>query len=143
MEESPSARYYLECLHVWMVLVRLRREGKKGKQMSQEVFDRFCEDTTKQVLPISHTSPPFPSALNLMLPPSAFALQSALHVGCPLSRIAAAPRTGGQAHLPQRASARAPKRLLRVLHRLRLLPRYQVLLNPSDSEDLTELFTNV
>mmetsp|Transcript_7959 Transcript_7959/g.23953 ORF Transcript_7959/g.23953 Transcript_7959/m.23953 type:complete len:258 (+) Transcript_7959:75-848(+) len=50
VENDLASRFQLECLHVWMIFVRLRREGKRGKAMSQEVFDRFWEDMTKQLV---------------------------------------------------------------------------------------------
>jgi len=49
VKEDFSTRFYLECLHVWMVLVRLRREGNASKQIRQDVFDRFWQDITKQI----------------------------------------------------------------------------------------------
>jgi hypothetical protein len=49
VKDEPASQYYLECLHIWMILVRLRKEGKHGKFVSQEVFDRFFEDELKQV----------------------------------------------------------------------------------------------
>jgi hypothetical protein len=47
--EDFTARFYLECLHVWMVLVRLRKEGKASATLKQDFFDRFWEDMTSQV----------------------------------------------------------------------------------------------
>ncbi|GMH42221.1 hypothetical protein BSKO_10140 [Bryopsis sp. KO-2023] len=39
----------LLCLHVWLVLGRLRPEGKDGKDLSQEMYDLFQEDVEKRV----------------------------------------------------------------------------------------------
>eukprot|EP00297_Palpitomonas_bilix_P010460 CAMPEP_0113888030 /NCGR_PEP_ID=MMETSP0780_2-20120614/12601_1 /TAXON_ID=652834 /ORGANISM="Palpitomonas bilix" /LENGTH=255 /DNA_ID=CAMNT_0000876745 /DNA_START=30 /DNA_END=797 /DNA_ORIENTATION=+ /assembly_acc=CAM_ASM_000599 len=36
-------------LHLWMVLVRLRREGEYGKDLGQGLYDVFWEDMTKVV----------------------------------------------------------------------------------------------
>lgn len=66
LQEDFSTCFYLECLHVWMLLVRLRREGSKTTDLRQDLFDRFWEDITKQVPPpvvcISRNSPLVPAA---------------------------------------------------------------------------------
>ncbi|KAJ1489693.1 ubiquinol-cytochrome C chaperone-domain-containing protein [Baffinella frigidus] len=46
---SFENRYYLECLHVWMILMRLRSEGPNGKLISQDLFDNFHTDLTTQM----------------------------------------------------------------------------------------------
>jgi cytochrome b pre-mRNA-processing protein 3 len=42
-------RYAFLCLHVWLVLVRLRPEGKDGKKLAQEFYDNFQEDVETRV----------------------------------------------------------------------------------------------
>lgn len=32
------------CLHIWLLLVRLRVEGKEGKQLAQMLYDDFQTD---------------------------------------------------------------------------------------------------
>mmetsp|Transcript_41266 Transcript_41266/g.64491 ORF Transcript_41266/g.64491 Transcript_41266/m.64491 type:complete len:246 (+) Transcript_41266:114-851(+) len=49
MEESFENEFCLESLHVWMILVRLRREGAECKQLQQDVFDNFWDDKQKQM----------------------------------------------------------------------------------------------
>ena len=58
LQEDFSTCFYLECLHVWMLLVRLRREGSKTTDLRQDLFDRFWEDITKQVAITMHTKDP-------------------------------------------------------------------------------------
>ncbi len=38
----------LLCLHVWLLLVRLRPEGKSGKQLAQMLYDNFQDDVEKR-----------------------------------------------------------------------------------------------
>jgi cytochrome b pre-mRNA-processing protein 3 len=42
-------RHAMLCLHVWMLLVRLRPEGKDGKLLSQLLYEDFQEDVERQV----------------------------------------------------------------------------------------------
>lgn len=37
------------CLHVWLVLVRLRAEGRDGKQLAQIMYDTFQDDVEHRV----------------------------------------------------------------------------------------------
>jgi cytochrome b pre-mRNA-processing protein 3 len=37
------------CLHVWLVLVRLRSEGKDGKDLAQMMYEDFQEDVEIRV----------------------------------------------------------------------------------------------
>jgi cytochrome b pre-mRNA-processing protein 3 len=37
------------CLHIWMLLVRLRPEGSDGKKLAQLMYDDFQEDVEKRV----------------------------------------------------------------------------------------------
>lgn len=39
----------LLCLHVWLLLVRLRPEGKSGKQLAQNLYDNFQDDVERRV----------------------------------------------------------------------------------------------
>ncbi len=39
----------LLCLHVWLLLGRLRAEGKSGKQLGQQLYDNFQDDVEKRV----------------------------------------------------------------------------------------------
>ena len=42
-------RHAMLCLHVWMVLKRLRSEGKPGKKISQIMYDDFQDDVEHMV----------------------------------------------------------------------------------------------
>lgn len=37
------------CLHVWMLLVRLRSEGKDGKDLAQMVYENFQDNVEARV----------------------------------------------------------------------------------------------
>ena len=37
------------CIHMWMTLVRLRKEGKTGKSLTQLIYDNFQEDVEHRV----------------------------------------------------------------------------------------------
>ena len=37
------------CLHVWLILVRLRPEGKSAKELAQILYDNFQDDLEKKV----------------------------------------------------------------------------------------------
>lgn len=37
------------CLHVWLLLVRLRAEGKDGKRLAQMLYDDFQDDVEVRV----------------------------------------------------------------------------------------------
>ena len=37
------------CLHVWMLLVRLRSEGKDGKALAQMVYETFQDNVEARV----------------------------------------------------------------------------------------------
>lgn len=39
----------LLCLHVWLLLVRLRPEGKAGKALAQQLYDNFQDDVEARV----------------------------------------------------------------------------------------------
>ena len=36
------------CLHIWLLLVRLRAEGKPGKQLAQMLYDDFQTDVEER-----------------------------------------------------------------------------------------------
>lgn len=42
-------KYSLLCLHVWMLLRRLKLEGKDGKMLSQIMYDNFQDDVEHMV----------------------------------------------------------------------------------------------
>ena len=44
LEDSWENEFYVNCLHLWMIFVRIRKEGPGMKQLSQEVFDNFWND---------------------------------------------------------------------------------------------------
>lgn len=46
---SFQHRHAMLCLHVWMVLKRLRLEGKPGKKISQIMYDEFQDDVEHMV----------------------------------------------------------------------------------------------
>ena len=48
-EDSFQHRHAMLCLHVWMVLKRLRLEGKPGKKISQIMYDEFQDDVEHMV----------------------------------------------------------------------------------------------
>ena len=47
LEETWENEFYVNCLHLWMIFVRIRKEGPEYKQLSQEVFDNFWQDIQK------------------------------------------------------------------------------------------------
>ena len=47
--DSFQHRHAMLCLHVWMVLKRLRLEGKPGKKISQVMYDEFQDDVEHMV----------------------------------------------------------------------------------------------
>ena len=47
LEETWENEFYINCLHLWMIFVRIRQEGPTMKQLSQEVFDNFWQDMQK------------------------------------------------------------------------------------------------
>jgi cytochrome b pre-mRNA-processing protein 3 len=44
-----QAHHALMCLHVWLLLVRLRAEGAEGKDLAQMLYDSFQEDVERRV----------------------------------------------------------------------------------------------
>jgi len=49
LEKNFRSQFALTSLHIWLVLARLREEGKDGKQMSQALYDTFWEDMERRV----------------------------------------------------------------------------------------------
>ena len=49
LEYRFATTYSLLCLHVWLALVRLRVEGKDGKDLAQMMYDNFQEDVEIRV----------------------------------------------------------------------------------------------
>ena len=47
MRFAPT--YALLCLHVWLALVRLRAEGRDGRDMAQMMYEDFQEDVERRV----------------------------------------------------------------------------------------------
>lgn len=47
LEETWENEFYVNCLHLWMIFARIRKEGPEYKQLSQEVFDNFWQDIQK------------------------------------------------------------------------------------------------
>lgn len=44
-----AATYSLLCLHVWLLLVRLRREGDDGRELAQILYEAFQDDVEIRV----------------------------------------------------------------------------------------------
>lgn len=60
-----AATYSLLCLHVWLLLVRLRREGDDGRELAQILYEAFQDDVEirvhaegVKVTSFSHSSAP-------------------------------------------------------------------------------------
>ena len=49
LTESFADRYAFLCIHMWLCLVRLRSEGKDGKQLAQVIYENFQEDVEMRV----------------------------------------------------------------------------------------------
>ncbi|CAL8461833.1 g1364 [Coccomyxa elongata] len=49
LEYRFATTYSLLCLHVWLILVRLRAEGKDGKDLAQMMYENFQEDVELRV----------------------------------------------------------------------------------------------
>jgi cytochrome b pre-mRNA-processing protein 3 len=47
LEQTWENEFYVNCLHLWIIFVRIRKEGPAMKQLSQEVFDNFWQDMQK------------------------------------------------------------------------------------------------
>eukprot|EP01132_Coremiostelium_polycephalum_P007893 gene7893-9712_t len=42
--------FAVTCLHVWMVLVRFRKDGKLSNQLTSDLYDRFWDDLEKRII---------------------------------------------------------------------------------------------
>ena len=49
LEKRFANTHALLCLHVWLALVRLRAEGRDGKDIAQMVYEDFQEDVERRV----------------------------------------------------------------------------------------------
>ncbi len=49
LEYRFATTYSLLCLHVWLILVRLRAEGKDGRALAQMMYENFQEDVELRV----------------------------------------------------------------------------------------------
>ncbi len=49
LEYRFATTYSLLCLHVWLILVRLRAESKDGKDLAQMMYENFQEDVELRV----------------------------------------------------------------------------------------------
>ncbi len=49
LEKRFANSHAMLCLHVWLALVRLRAEGRDGKDLAQMVYEDFQEDVERRV----------------------------------------------------------------------------------------------
>ena len=49
LEKRFANTHALLCLHVWLALVRLRAEGRDGKDIAQMIYEDFQDDVEKRV----------------------------------------------------------------------------------------------
>lgn len=49
LERKFASEYNMLCLHMWMLLVRLRSEGKDGKALAQMVYETFQDNVETRV----------------------------------------------------------------------------------------------
>lgn len=49
LQKKFANEYNMLCLHVWMLLVRLRSEGKDGKDIAQMVYETFQDNVEARV----------------------------------------------------------------------------------------------
>lgn len=49
LEKRFANTHALLCLHVWMTLVRLREEGKNGKDLAQMLYENFQDNVEHRV----------------------------------------------------------------------------------------------
>lgn len=49
LERKFADRYSMLCIHMWMLLVRLRSEGKDGKDLAQMMYEAFQENVEARV----------------------------------------------------------------------------------------------
>jgi len=65
LQENFAQKYSMLCIHMWLLLVRLRSEGKSGKELAQLIHENFQEDVEFRVRAagVKVTLPPLPSPL--------------------------------------------------------------------------------
>jgi len=49
LQENFAQKYSMLCIHMWLLLVRLRSEGKSGKELAQLIHENFQEDVEFRV----------------------------------------------------------------------------------------------
>lgn len=49
LEENFANKYALLSIHIWLCLVRLRSEGKEGKELAQLLYENFTDDVEIRV----------------------------------------------------------------------------------------------
>ena len=49
LERKFADQYNMLCIHMWMLLVRLRSEGKDGKDLAQMMYESFQENVEARV----------------------------------------------------------------------------------------------
>lgn len=77
LEKRFAHEYSMLCIHVWMLLLRLRAEAKEGADMAQMMYEDFQEDVEMRVrasgvkvhhcLPATHVSYPLEVTLQLVI----------------------------------------------------------------------------
>lgn len=77
LEKRFAHEYSMLCIHVWMLLLRLRAEAKEGADMAQMMYEDFQEDVEMRVrasgvkvchrVPAMHASYPLEVTLQLVI----------------------------------------------------------------------------
>ena len=49
LEKRFAHEYSILCIHVWLLLLRLRQEGKEGAELAQMMYEDFQEDVEMRV----------------------------------------------------------------------------------------------
>ena len=49
LERKFADKYNMLCIHIWMLLVRLRSEGKDGKDLAQMMYEAFQDNVEARV----------------------------------------------------------------------------------------------
>jgi len=57
LQESFHTWYAITVLHLWMVFVRLRRDGRAGQELSQTIFDNFWADAEARMVESKISNP--------------------------------------------------------------------------------------
>ena len=58
-----AQKYAVMCIHMWLLLVRLRAEGDDGKDLAQMLYEHFQEDVEAMVRAQGVTVRPLDSSL--------------------------------------------------------------------------------